>query len=147
MLNSSQMAKIRRAMRRSLVEAHQIASGGETEPCAVASHVEVRGPRQLRARAKAFLRRRRIRTHLVSGIEFEMAVFIAGPFTGAVLVTSIVAGVLLLAFELRLVYYFWRMTRRHATRLARITPAERLMRVRDQMLTPVTNADGTTGGI
>ena len=73
----------------------------------------------IRARGKAFLHRRRIRTHLVSGIEFEMAVFIIGPVTGWLAGTAVVAGGLLVAFELRLVYHLWRATQRHAVHLAR----------------------------
>jgi phosphatidylglycerophosphate synthase len=55
--------------------------------------------RGLRAR----LLRRRVRPHLVSGIEFEMFVFIVGPLTGLVLGVTAAAGVLLLAFEVILV--------------------------------------------
>ena len=73
----------------------------------------------IRARGRAFLHRRRIRTHLVSGIEFEMAVFIIGPLTGWLAGTAVVAGGLLVAFELRLVYCLWRATQRHAVHLAR----------------------------
>lgn len=51
-----------------------------------------------------YLVRHRIRIHLVSGIEFQMAVFVVGPITGAVIVVPVVAGVLLFAFELLLVY-------------------------------------------
>jgi phosphatidylglycerophosphate synthase len=120
-LNSSQMAKTRRALRRSLTEAYAEMTGLETPP-PVATHAEPDGARRLRAQAREFLRAHRIRTHLVSGIEYEMAVFIIGPLTGATLGTALVAGALLLAFELRLIYYLWRSTRRHAVRLARLTP-------------------------
>lgn len=63
-----------------------------------------------------FLRARRIRTHLVSGIEFQIAVFILAPLLGAVASTAIVwvtvvSGVLLLAFEAAIVYKLWLSTR------------------------------------
>jgi hypothetical protein len=67
-----------------------------------------------RARLKAWLRRRRIRVHLVSGVEFEMFVFIVAPLTGWFVPITLVAGALLAAFEVRLVLLLWRATRRHA---------------------------------
>ncbi|MFF3062678.1 CDP-alcohol phosphatidyltransferase family protein [Streptomyces sp. NPDC057909] len=47
---------------------------------------------------------KRIRTHLVSGIEFQMAVFIIGPLTAAVMPVTIVVGALMIIFELAVVY-------------------------------------------
>ncbi|GAA4893411.1 CDP-alcohol phosphatidyltransferase family protein [Streptomonospora salina] len=63
-----------------------------------------------------FLRERRIRTHLVSGIEFQVAVFVAAPviavFSTGIMSGFVVAGgVLLLAFEAALVYKLWLSTR------------------------------------
>ncbi|KIH99913.1 phosphatidylglycerophosphate synthase [Streptomonospora alba] len=63
-----------------------------------------------------FLRERRIRTHLVSGIEFQVAVFVAAPviavFSAGIMSGFVVAGgVLLLAFEVALVYKLWLSTR------------------------------------
>ena len=66
------------------------------------------------ARVRAFLLRHRIRMHLVSGIEFQMAVFVVGPLTGLVLPAVAVAGALLLAFEAALIVTFWRRARRTA---------------------------------
>ncbi|MFC4560374.1 CDP-alcohol phosphatidyltransferase family protein [Nocardiopsis mangrovi] len=62
------------------------------------------------------LRARRVRTHLVSGIEFQMAVFVLAPLAGVAASTSIVwitvvVGVLLLAFEIAIVYKLWLSTR------------------------------------
>lgn len=62
------------------------------------------------------LRARRIRTHLVSGIEFQMAVFIVAPLAGALAGAAIgwitvAAGGLLLAFEAAIVYKLWLSTR------------------------------------
>jgi hypothetical protein len=44
--------------------------------------------------------RRRVRTHLVSGVEFQMFVFIVGPLIHQVLPVMIAAGVGLLGFEI-----------------------------------------------
>jgi phosphatidylglycerophosphate synthase len=62
-------------------------------------------------RFRSFLLRHRIRTHLVSGIEFQMGVFIVGPLINAVIPTTIVAGALLLVFELAIVYKLLLSTR------------------------------------
>lgn len=53
------------------------------------------------------LRRRRIRPHLWSGIEFQMFVCIIGPLTNQVLPFMIAAAGLLLVFEAILVYKLW----------------------------------------
>ncbi|PRX95763.1 CDP-alcohol phosphatidyltransferase family protein [Allonocardiopsis opalescens] len=68
------------------------------------------------ARVRDALRRRRIRPHLVSGIEFQMGVFIVAPLLGmfsaaAIPVTVAVVGALLLAFELVIIYKLWLSTR------------------------------------
>ncbi|XVQ12106.1 CDP-alcohol phosphatidyltransferase family protein [Spirillospora sp. CA-255316] len=68
--------------------------------------------RRAYARLRGSLLRRRIRMHLVSGIEFQMAAFIVGPLTGLVLHTVAVAGGLLLLFEVALIVKFWRRARR-----------------------------------
>ena len=62
-----------------------------------------------------FLRRRRIRTHLVSGIEFQAAVFVVAPLAAVFSATAVVwitvaAGVLLLVFEILIVYKLWLST-------------------------------------
>lgn len=62
-------------------------------------------------RFRSFLLRHRIRTHLISGIEFQMGVFIVGPLIDAVIPTTIVAGALLLVFELAIVYKLLLSTR------------------------------------
>ncbi|WP_131097210.1 CDP-alcohol phosphatidyltransferase family protein [Streptomonospora litoralis] len=63
-----------------------------------------------------FLRARRIRTHLVSGIEFQIAVFVAAPVIAVASASGmaafvVAAGVSLLAFEAALVYKLWLSTR------------------------------------
>ncbi|MFJ9175547.1 CDP-alcohol phosphatidyltransferase family protein [Streptomyces sp. NPDC102360] len=62
-------------------------------------------------RFRSFLLRHRIRTHLISGIEFQMAVFIVGPLIDQVIGATVVAGVLLLVFELAIVYKLLLSTR------------------------------------
>jgi phosphatidylglycerophosphate synthase len=77
-----------------------------------------------RRRFGAFIRlrnalvRQRIRAHLISGIEFQMAVFIIGPLTGWILGSAIVGGGLLVAFELLLIYKLWTATRSYVRHLA-----------------------------
>ena len=92
-LNSNQIAKTRQSMRDQLEEARGPAP--EEPPTTT--------PQGPRARLREALLKHRIRTHLVSGIEFEMAVFIVGPLIGQVIATSVVAGALLVAFELLLI--------------------------------------------
>jgi phosphatidylglycerophosphate synthase len=62
-------------------------------------------------RARSFLLRHRIRTHLISGIEFQMGVFILGPLLDSVIEATIVSGALLLVFELAIVYKLLLSTR------------------------------------
>ncbi|MGW3665342.1 CDP-alcohol phosphatidyltransferase family protein [Streptomyces sp. NPDC005141] len=73
--------------------------------------------REFRSRFPAYLRmrslllRHRIRPHLVSGIEFQMGAFIIGPLLDAVLEATVVSGVLLLVFELAIIYKLLLSTR------------------------------------
>lgn len=62
-------------------------------------------------RFRSLLLRHRIRTHLVSGIEFQMAVFIVAPALDAVVPVTVGAGVLLLLFELAIIYKLLLSTR------------------------------------
>ncbi|WP_282793023.1 CDP-alcohol phosphatidyltransferase family protein [Streptomyces sp. CC224B] len=62
-------------------------------------------------RARSFLLRHRIRTHLVSGVEFQMGVFIIGPLLDQVIAATVVSGALLLVFELAIVYKLLLSTR------------------------------------
>jgi phosphatidylglycerophosphate synthase len=61
------------------------------------------------ARIREFLLRYRIRPKLISGIEFQMAVFIVAPLTGpaALIPVTLVAGGLLMAVELAVIYKLW----------------------------------------
>jgi phosphatidylglycerophosphate synthase len=131
-VNSAQLAKVRNAMRNEIAQARgeaafveeTVAEHPAGAAAAVGPSVDVYG--DFRARFAMFVRlrnslvRQRVRAHLVSGIEFEMAVFIIGPLTGLVVGASIVAGALLVAFELLLIYKLLSATRSYARQL---TPA------------------------
>ncbi len=74
---------------------------------------------------RTWLRARRIRTHLVSGIEFQMAVFIVGPLLGLISpimigVVTVCAAVPLLAFEAAIMYKLWLSSRDFTRALADI---------------------------
>ncbi|GAA2470525.1 hypothetical protein GCM10010406_02610 [Streptomyces thermolineatus] len=74
-------------------------------------HVEFKSRFPWYGRIRSFFLRHRIRTHLVSGIEFQMAVFIIGPLVGAIIPVTIGAGVLLFLFELAIIYKLLLSTR------------------------------------
>ncbi|WP_308294243.1 CDP-alcohol phosphatidyltransferase family protein [Streptomyces sp. ST2-7A] len=85
-------------------------------------------------RCRSFLLRHRIRTHLVSGIEFQMAVFIVAPALNAVVPVTIAAGVLLLVFELAIIYKLQLSTRDFGRTLADFDLREERRREREQEL-------------
>ncbi|GIH75744.1 hypothetical protein Plo01_21730 [Planobispora longispora] len=68
---------------------------------------------RLYRRIGRFLGRHRVRPHLMSGIEFHAAVFVAAPLLGswALLPVSTGAGALLLLNEIFLIYVLWLSTR------------------------------------
>ncbi|MGW0707152.1 CDP-alcohol phosphatidyltransferase family protein [Streptomyces sp. NPDC002643] len=68
-------------------------------------------------RIRSFLVRHRIRPHLISGIEFQMGVFMIGPLIDSVMAATIVSGALLLVFELAIVYKLLLSTRDFARTL------------------------------
>jgi phosphatidylglycerophosphate synthase len=68
-------------------------------------------------RLRNSLVRRRIRAHLFSGIEFQMAVFIVAPLTNLVISMTLAASALLLVFELLLIYKLWLATKDFARQL------------------------------
>jgi phosphatidylglycerophosphate synthase len=81
-------------------------------------------------RVRGFLHRHRIRMNLVSGIEFEMAMFVVAPLVAAawaptaiLWVTAVAAG-LLVGFELALIGRFWLTARSFDLRTA--APGPRL---------------------
>ncbi|AEV87911.1 hypothetical protein ACWT_6900 [Actinoplanes sp. SE50] len=104
-LNGGQVAKVRQTMVDELGALAVPAEAGAP-------------PLSRRGRAGALLRRNRIRTHLFSGIEYEMFVYIIGPLTGLIIGVTVLAGAALLAFELVLVYRFWQQAAGHPARLA-----------------------------
>jgi hypothetical protein len=71
-------------------------------------------------RFRRFLIRHRVRTHMVSGIEFHAAVFVWAPLIGVNVFVPFVAGsgALLLLFEAALIYRTWLATRA----VARVVP-------------------------
>ncbi|MFI6596452.1 CDP-alcohol phosphatidyltransferase family protein [Nonomuraea sp. NPDC050536] len=73
-------------------------------------------PPSFMKRVNRFLARRRVRSHVFSGIEFHASVFVVAPLIGvpALVPVSAVASVLLLANELFLIYRLWLFTRRHS---------------------------------
>lgn len=81
---------------------------------------EAEAPPGARQRLVAFLLRHRVRTHLMSGIEFHAAVFVVAPLIGppALLPVTTGAGALLVANEIFLVYRMWLSTRTLAAQAA-----------------------------
>jgi phosphatidylglycerophosphate synthase len=69
-------------------------------------------------RIRDWLARRRVRAHLVSGIEFQMAVFIIGPLCDAIIPVTVTAGLLMLVFEIAIIYKLWLSTRDFAAAMA-----------------------------
>jgi phosphatidylglycerophosphate synthase len=149
-LNALQMGKVKNDMRAQLAESH---GEGTARPVFVEETVQqhplgvkaagdlaegdkpiidVYGDFRTRfstfVKIRNFLVRGRIRAHVVSGIEFQMAVFIIGPVTGLIIGSAIVAGALLVAFELLLIFKLWTATRSYRGHLAQPadTPAQRV---------------------
>ncbi|MEV6492789.1 CDP-alcohol phosphatidyltransferase family protein [Actinoplanes sp. NPDC051633] len=89
---------------------------------------------EFRGRFGAFTRLRnrligqRIRAHLFSGIEFQMFVFIVGPLTHQIIGVTVASAVLLIGFELLLIYKLWTATK---TFTSRLTPTVVTQRVRE----------------
>jgi hypothetical protein len=80
-------------------------------PDVVDLHQEFRHRFPWYIRFRSFLLRHRIRTHLISGIEFQMAVFIVAPAVDAIAPVTMGAGALLLVFELAVIYKLLLSTR------------------------------------
>lgn len=77
------------------------------------------------ARIRNVLMAGRIRPHLVSGIEFQMGVFIIAPIaaavvSGAIIPVVAISGAGLLAFELVIIYKFWLSSRDYSRNLANL---------------------------
>jgi phosphatidylglycerophosphate synthase len=118
-LNAAQTAKIKRTMRRQLNRARGI---DPAEPVAVrpvpVRPVDPNRKLSTYVRIRNFLFRHRIRTHLISGVEYEMMIFIIGPLIGFVMPTAILAGVLLFLFEVLLVLRLMQRVRQHNRHVA-----------------------------
>ena len=77
------------------------------------------------ARIRNVLMAGRIRPHLISGIEFQMGVFIIAPIaaaivSGAIIPVVAVSGAGLIAFELVIIYKFWLSSRDYSRNLAKL---------------------------
>ncbi|WP_141581077.1 CDP-alcohol phosphatidyltransferase family protein [Actinomadura sp. WMMA1423] len=77
------------------------------------------------ARIRNVLMAGRIRPHLISGIEFQMGVFIVAPVAaaivpGAIIPVVVLSGVGLLAFELIIIYKFWLSSRDYSRTLTKL---------------------------
>ncbi|MFE5603585.1 CDP-alcohol phosphatidyltransferase family protein [Streptomyces coelicoflavus] len=81
-----------------------------------------------------FLISHRIRIHLFSGIEFQMTIFIIAPLANAILWPTVVAGILLLAFEILVVYRLLLATRNYERTMASYDQAE--LEVKIQQVNP-----------
>ncbi len=113
-LNALQIAKAKDDMRAQLT----VVGGARPVFVEETGHIDPDAPvvdvyQGFRSRFRAFvtvrdaLVRRRIRPHLISGIEFQMAVFIVGPLTGWIIGSTLAAGALLAVFEMLLIYKLW----------------------------------------
>ncbi|WP_433141603.1 CDP-alcohol phosphatidyltransferase family protein [Actinomadura nitritigenes] len=76
-------------------------------------------------RIRNVLLRGRIRPHLISGIEFQMGVFIVAPVIaaavpGAIIPVVCVSAAGMLAFELFIIYKFWLSSRDYSRSLAKL---------------------------
>ncbi|MCQ8194549.1 CDP-alcohol phosphatidyltransferase family protein [Streptomyces rugosispiralis] len=95
-------------------------------PAVVDLHQEFRRRFPWWVRCRNFLQRHRIRAHLISGIEFQMGVFIIGPAVDAVVATTVVSGVLLLVFELAIIYKLLLSTRDFTRTINSFETADRI---------------------
>ncbi|MBW5445360.1 CDP-alcohol phosphatidyltransferase family protein [Cohnella sp. CFH 77786] len=59
---------------------------------------------------RTFLLKRRVRLHLVSGIEFQMFVFILAPVFGLIPEGTVASSILMVLFESAVIYKLWLMT-------------------------------------
>ncbi|MGW7237527.1 CDP-alcohol phosphatidyltransferase family protein [Streptomyces sp. NPDC054804] len=86
-------------------------------------HEQFRGQFPWYTRIRRAMLRTRVRPHLISGIEFQMFVFIIGPLIGQILWTTAVSAGLLLLFELVIMYKFWLSTRDFTRVMGELSPA------------------------
>jgi phosphatidylglycerophosphate synthase len=122
-VDALQVAKVRRQMRRQLNEAIEEVTGvapvlSEEPEVDLQQDFRTRFPWYIRVRD--WLRDHRVRAHLVSGIEFQMAVFIVGPLTGAIVLVTLGAAAMLLVFEAAIMFKLWLSSRDFTRELVRI---------------------------
>ncbi len=63
----------------------------------------------------------RVRPHVISGIEFQMAIFIVAPLTGLIIAIPIGVGAIFVLFEVAVLYKFWLSTQDYRRALAELT--------------------------
>ncbi|PCG85095.1 hypothetical protein CIB93_15635 [Streptomyces sp. WZ.A104] len=73
-------------------------------------------------RFRQALLRSRIRPHLISGIEFQMFIFIVAPLINQILWTTAISALALGAFELVIMYKFWLSTRDFTRLMEELAP-------------------------
>lgn len=144
-LDLLQIAKVKGQMRRQLAAAHEAREASEpaaTAEAGTTTHgataVEPQNVYELSqefksrfrryARIRGLLLHNRIRPNVVSGIEFQMAIFIVAPVIGpaAVVPITLFAGVLLLAFELAVIYKLWLATKAFGRQIAALDALDAL---------------------
>ena len=114
-LNALQMKQVKGEMRERLEVSSGAAFVAETDEEltvgaaqaqdeAVDVYADFRGRHGKLVMVRNFLVRHRIRVHLISGIEFQMAVFIVAPLTTWIIAVPVLTGALLALFELLLIY-------------------------------------------
>jgi CDP-alcohol phosphatidyltransferase len=136
-LNAGQIAKYNRQMSTQILQARGLETtappvDADPESAGAVGSARAAAGKGLPGRLIGAMRRHRIRPHLVSGIEFEMFVFIIGPLTGWVIGTTIASSVLLLGFEFLVTVRLWLTAQRFPNRLAEAqaegaTPADSMV--------------------
>jgi hypothetical protein len=141
-LNGAEMDKARHRMIRQAGDAPPPDGAGPDSPGTGVPGETVRLPSPA-AKLRAALHRRRIRMNLVSGVEFEMALFVVAPLlvaafgVGALVAVVAVAGGLLIGFESALVARFWLAARAFDRRMRQSpVPEQRMLAVPPHPLTP-----------
>jgi phosphatidylglycerophosphate synthase len=129
-LNALQMKQVKGAMREQLAafveetdDEHAVGAAEAGEEPAVDVYADFRGRHGKLIQIRNFLVRHRIRVHLISGIEFQMAVFIVAPVTSWLIAVPVSTGALVAAFELLLIYKLWAATQsfeRHVASAVRV---------------------------
>ncbi|QYR22810.1 CDP-alcohol phosphatidyltransferase family protein [Paenibacillus sp. sptzw28] len=71
-------------------------------------------------KVRAFFLKRRVRLHLMSGIEYQMFIFIIAPVAGLIKEGAIVSSIMMILFESAVIYKLWLMTLEYRRRLSRI---------------------------